>query len=159
MANAFEILGLEPRFDIDQAALEAAWLARAAQTHPDLGGADAADAALLNQAKLDLADPERRANLLLALRGGPSKEANRALPPEFLATVMEVQESIQADRDAGEDLARWRDWADEERRAVIKAVGDAFADLPESPTPDQLVSIRVRLNQWRYIERILEQLD
>lgn len=158
MTDPFDLLGLAPRFDIDDAALESAWLQRSAALHPDLGEGDADALAALNQAKSDLADPERRAGLLLARLGGPDKEADRTLPPEFLATMMEVQESIEAARASG-DLSPWRDWAEREREGILSQVHAAFDGLSDPPSPEDLKAIRVRLNQWRYVERILEQLD
>ena len=155
MDNPFELLGLDPRFDLDRAELERAWLAQSALLHPDLGGRDADALARLNQARQDLADPERRAGILLSLLGGPSKEADRTLPPDFLAAMMQVQEAIES----AEDPDHWRAWAENERQAIIEQVRVAFAELDDPPDPADLAAIRGRLNQWRYVERIIERLD
>ena len=157
--DPFDVLGVPPAFDLDQPALQRAYLARTADLHPDLGADDADDIARLNHARTALADPERRANALLARLGGPSKEADRTLPPDFLMRMMEVQESIDAARQAGEPLDDWHAWADKERESIIAAVGGRFRALSDPPDPESLRDIRVHLNQWRYIERIIEQLD
>jgi len=157
MQDAFEQLGLAPRFDLDEAELERAWLQRSAALHPDLGAdPEAADAlAALNEAKVALSDPERRANLLLARLRGPSKEDDRTLPPEFLTAMMEVQEAIDEE---GADLDEWRSWAESKRREIIDDVRTLFDALPDPPRPQNLTLIRTRLNEWRYIERIAERL-
>lgn len=157
-ADAFDLLGMEARFDLDAEALERAWLQIAATLHPDVGDGDPQALAQLNQAKAALADPERRAGLLLARLGGPSKEADRTLPPAFLGEMMEIQESIEAARSEAGDLAKWRRWADERREKIIDEVRSAFAALPDPPGSESLKAIRVKLNEWRYVERILEQL-
>lgn len=156
--DPFDLLGLPPRFELDGAALERAWLQRTAALHPDLGEGDADALARLNQAKEALADPERRAALVLARLGGPDKEQDRTLPPAFLAQMMEIQESIEAARAESGDVDQWRRWADAEREKIIQRVGSAFDRISDPPTPDQLKAIRVELNQWRYVERVLEQL-
>src|SRR5690242_15612371 len=84
VADAFELLGLEARFDLTAGEVRAAYLARVGGVHPDRGGDESEGAAGLNAAKTALSDPESRANLLLARMGGPSKEINRELPEGFL---------------------------------------------------------------------------
>ncbi len=162
MADAFDILGLPPKFDLTPGDLTRAYLARSALLHPDIA-ADAAEAAqqmaLLNQARRTVEDPERRANALLARLGGPSKEQNRGLLPGFLAEMMHTREEIEGA--AGNPVARatWEAWALDRRREATAEVGAMFKALGASPAPDQLAAIRVRLNAWRYVERLIEQLD
>lgn len=168
--DAFDVLGMPARFDLDRAALQQAYLARSAVAHPDAGGAgDAEDdqaqaAARLNDAHATLLDPERRAGALLARLGGPSKEQDRTLPPGFLAGMMEVREELEAARAAGDaaGIARFEAWAEGERREWIKRVGAGFAAAgagPGGPTGAMLRELRAQLNAWRYIERMLENLD
>jgi DnaJ-domain-containing protein 1 len=130
--------------------------------HPDLGGEDGAqDSAALNDARATLADPERRANALLALLGGPTKEEDNALPDGFLMDMMEVREELEAahaSSDAGE-TARLGAWADEQRADYIARVSGLFGQLGATPSRDELGAIRRQLNAWRYIERMLEQID
>lgn len=160
--DPFDQLGLAPAFDLDPAALERAYLARSAALHPDLaaGDADAARrSALLNQSKRTLEDPERRADALLTRLGGPAREQHKALPDGFLAEIMETREAVEeAGRDP-EARARWETWAEERRREHIAVVSGLFKALGERPGPAALAAIRTRLNAWRYIERLIEQLD
>lgn len=162
--DPFAILGVPPRFDLNLGLVQRAYLERSASLHPDLGsepsGGTAIDSASLNRAKSVLDDPEQRADALLVLRGGPTREAERALPDGFLLDIMETRERLEdalrsGDRAAAAELEAW---AARQRAAHISAVGDLFAALPAAPTPAQLQRIRRELNAWRYIERMLEQL-
>lgn len=160
--DPFELLGLPPRFDLDVAALQRAYLIRSAAAHPDLAEdlAAAADSAALNRARQQLEDPESRADALLARLGGPSREADRSLPDGFLMEIMEVREQLESALAARDPVAvaRWHDWATAERVRHIAEVGARFAALSNPPDPASLRQIRQSLNAWRYIERMLEQL-
>jgi molecular chaperone HscB len=167
--DPFAILGLPRRFDLDRDAIERAYLARAAAVHPDLLGApedtpgDDTDPASveLNRARQDLGDPETRASVLLALLGGPAKEQDRSLPDGFLAEMMDVREAMEAAKAGGDApaIARWEAWAADQRAVHMRTVGDLFAGLDAAaPNPATMTAIRTRLNAWRYIERMLEQL-
>lgn len=159
--DPFDLLGVPPTFRLDGDALRRAWLVRAAGAHPDAAGeASAGLAASLNDARATLADPEARANALLARLGGPSKEADNRLPDGFLVEIMGVREELEAAEESGDaaELARlWR-WAEEAREGHIAAVGEAFDVLGQAPAADALAAIRRELNAWRYIERMLEQI-
>lgn len=164
--DPFEALGLARRFDLDGRDIRAAWLRRAAELHPDRRpGADDAEvarsAAILNDAARTLEDPERRADALLVLLGGPAREAEKALPPEFLTEVMAVREALEeavASGDAAR-IAAHEAWGEARRAAIIDEVRAAFDALADPPGRDALRAIRVRLNAWRYIERMLEQIE
>jgi hypothetical protein len=137
-------------------------------------GADEEGAAALNEAKRVLANPESRAEALLRRLGGPRKEEDRSLPPEFLHEMMEVREEIEGaveGKDA-EAIRRWESWADERRGAHIKAVNGLFSELlgenegregRGSGLADgehqRRRAIRMELNMWRYVERLIEYLD
>jgi len=168
MQDAFDLLGLEPRFDLDRTAVDRAYFARSARLHPDVaaGSPDAArEMAELNKAKATLESPERRADALLKRLGGPSREDHKVLPPGFLMEIMEVREAIESAVSSpdpvGKERARaqWEDWAEEQRRAAMKEVGQLFAAAGGNPDREALAAIRTRLNAWRYIERLIEQLD
>lgn len=168
-SNPFSLLGLPERFDLSPDQIHAAHLSRVATIHPDLNqqsapgdvGDDGDPAAALNDAKRILENPESRANALLRLLGGPSKEADRSLPPGFLMDMMATREAIEAatkSRDSAE-ADRWRRWADAQRAQYSREISEVFHALPSSPSNADLAAIRTRLNAWRYIERLIEQLD
>lgn len=163
-ADPFELLALSPTFEIDEAALQRAWLRRSAALHPDRV-ADPAEAAAamahINDARDTLADPERRANALLARLGGPTKEQDNSLPPDFLTGMFAIREKMEeavASSDPAE-RARFEQWAALRRAEFMKSVSDRFRALTVPPTNQSLRDIRCELNAWRYIERLIEQLD
>lgn len=162
--DAFDILGLAPRFDLTPGEIQRAYLALAAAAHPDRGsdgGGEDGTSAKLNAAKQQVDDLEQRAALLLARLGGPSKEADRSLPNGFLMQMMEVRESVDAAQSSGDraGVSKWLDWAEAARDGHLAAVGRAFAALSTPPTTPELAAVRRELNAWRYIERMLEQIE
>lgn len=162
MPDPFQILGLPEQFDLDEADIRRAYLARVAAIHPDLffGDESQGESAELNRARESLSNPETRANLLLALRGGPSREADKSLPPAFLMEIMETREAIETALDSGNPSERekWIKWGTEQRAQYIDRVRGQFAALGSTPGADALKTIRITLNEWRYFERLLEQL-
>lgn len=169
-SNPFHILGLSPRFDLDEVALRRAYLARVSAIHPDLAGAEDAQAsghtdgqaasAELNHAREILANPETRASALLDILGGPSKESDKSLPPGFLMDIMETREAIETSLAGNQaERTRWLAWGTQQRESFTAQVRDQFTAAASSPTPDALRQIRTTLNAWRYIERLIEQLD
>jgi len=155
--DPFDALGLEPRFDLDEPELLRAWRRRSVDAHPDrAGGEDEARrrAAALNDARRRLEDPESRADALVLRLGGPSREEENGLPAGFLMEIMELRESLEAAQSGGDDLDPHRRRAETERAARMVRVREGFAE----PEPD-LRAIRVELNAWRYLERMLEQIE
>lgn len=170
MADPFDTLGLKATFDLDAPAIRRAYLARVAAVHPDSAQLDAAQAdaaddarstATLNDAKRTLEDPERRASALLARLGGPTKEQDKSLPAGFLMDIMELRKGVEDALASGRADARERVAQDaaSRREVHIARVSEMFRSL--GPTPDRaaLVAIRTELNAWRYVERLIEQLD
>ncbi|MCW5754482.1 MAG: hypothetical protein KIT24_07240 [Phycisphaeraceae bacterium] len=164
--DAFDILGLEPAFDLDPARIERAFLTRAAQTHPDLVGDDdraAALAARLTDARRQLDNLETRANLLLARLGGPGKDQDKSLPSGFLVEIMDLRERVECALDSGDPDARRKelDAALAQRQDYHHRIRDLFILATPNRGGDAplLRQIRTQLNAWRYIERLIEQLD
>ena len=159
MENPFQALGLPQRFDLDPTAVERAYLARAARVHPDVVGDEeeaAVQAARLNRAKAELLNDERRANALLVALGGPAQD--KSLPDGFLMEILETREAIESAVSSGDEAERekWTRWAEEQRREYAARVGELFN---AGTGPEQLRAVRRELNGWRYIERLIEQLD
>jgi molecular chaperone HscB len=161
--DPFDALGLEPRFDLTRAQIESAYLARIAGAHPDhAGDAQGPDAAALNDARRALLGDERRANLVLDRLGGPSASADKALPDGFLMEIMEVRSAIEDAIASGGDAERekWQVWADEQRAGYRGTIASLFGRAATAPDPaEPLAEARRTLNAWRYIERLIEQLD
>jgi molecular chaperone HscB len=179
--DPFDVLGVPARYDLSAADLRAAFLRRSAALHPDVTGdagasegPDEESAAALNEAKELLTNPESRAEALLRRLGGPRKEEDRSLPPAFLQEMMEVREEIEGavegkDADA---IRKWEEWAEERRRGHMKTVGGIFAELlgraergaeeergGGEGTLQARRAIRMELNMWRYVERLIEYID
>ena len=139
---------------------------RAARLHPDratdpvTAAEQARELALVNEASGVLLDDIARAEILLAMHGGPGPSEDRTLPEGFLesilATRMELEEALDSgDRQGRERLADWArsEWS--ERRAAVASILDR--DRP--PMADDLLVVRRELNRWRYSQRMLEQIE
>ena len=164
--DPFAVLGLERRFDLDPAAMDRAYLERSAALHPDMlaqhamadmGGEEDEGIAELNRARHVLGDPEQRAVALWKLWGGVE---SKDMPPGFLMQMMEVREEIE--RAAGDKAAaaKWEQWAAQRRVEYQKRVGVLFAKLTAGSPANAatLKQIKMELNGWRYVERLIEQL-
>lgn len=184
MDDPFAIFGLPRRFGVDRGALHRAYLARTAAAHPDVSGhvdddADEAVAAVLNRARGTLEDPEKRAGVLLELlcaeRGVEMAPSDmRALPNGFLLEMMDTREQMEDAARSGDgvQIERWRNWAEDRRSEHHRRVGALFERLERAESGGAagggasgageddaavLRAIRLELNAWRYIERMLEQ--
>lgn len=170
--DPFALLGLPRRFDVEPALVNAAHRRRAASLHPDrvvdpiLQAEAAAEMARLNEARATLLDDERRANALLILLGGASKETDKSLPDGFLVDMMEARQEMEADLESDDSIkaepkAKWEAWGEARRHEHRAAVADLFKKAQEDgdARAAALKEIRTRLNAWRYIERLLEQID
>jgi molecular chaperone HscB len=155
VTDPFQVLGLPAKFDLTPASIERAYLTRIALLHPDLGEVDERAAAALNDAKAELLDEERRAEALLAKLKGPGKSEDKSLPPGFLMEMMEIRETLESDLQSSpsEARVRWSAWVADRKAEHRAALTTMFA-----ATPPPLGEIRKTLNQWRYVERLAEEL-
>ncbi|MBI1191132.1 MAG: DnaJ domain-containing protein [Tepidisphaera sp.] len=163
MANAFETLGLEARFEVEPSRVERAYLRLVAGLHPDAEGGgdeDEAKVAALNRARAVLLNPEKRAHEVLGVIGGTPGVEEKALPPGFLMEMMETREEVEAALASGDEgaRARWREWARAQRREYVAKVGALFEAARARPDEPRR-ELREVLNAWRYIERLAEQLE
>jgi DnaJ-domain-containing protein 1 len=174
--DPFDTLGLPAVFTLDTASIERAALSKLSRLHPDMGGnmganaasadanADAdldqaVQAARINAARDTLLFTLARAEALLKRLGGPAKEADKSLPPGFLVEIMSVREQAEealASNDVS-SRATWTQWALEERGQAESRANALFTQAASNPAA--LRDLRTHLNKWRYIERLIEQLD
>lgn len=167
--DPFDLLGLAPTLDLTSDQIQRAYLFRMAAAHPDVGAdSDLASsddsasvlAARLNQARRVLVHPERRAIALYTrlLHAAPDlvpdPKADAALPPGFLMEILSTREEIEGALAARDQAAidGWRTWANAQRAEYLAKVG-ALLDACD------LRAAKAQLNAWRYIERLIEQLD
>ena len=153
--NPFAALGLPAEYGLTGQQISRAYLARISGAHPDAGEEDDVVAAGLNEARRVLENPETRAAALLALRGDEPGGALKELPGGFLAAMMGTREEIEQALASGDEGARshWQGWAAAQRGEYEGRVAKMFAAGAGS------AEIRRELNAWRYIERLIEQLD
>ena len=168
MADPFETLGVEPRFDLDLRALEQRHRDLSKALHPDrYTGAPAAERRLslgraidVNEAFRVLRDPIRRAEALLR-RGGASvgETAEPAAPPALLMEIMEVREELS-------DAARAKDLPAIQRlgatmsarqEATLTKLAQAFQDA--SAEPGKISSALPILGELRYVRRFLDEVS
>lgn len=162
--DPFAALGVPRAFPVDRAAVQRAWLAKQAKLHPDRAAdpaSAAAELAKVNQARAELADDESAAKALLRVLGGPSAADVKDLPDGMLMGMLDIREQMDEAKASGDPAQReeLETWAAEQRSEFKHRVIMLFAEAGQTPTAEQLHTIRVQLNGWRYIERMIEQLD
>ena len=161
--DPFELLGVEPRFDLDMAALEARHRALSGALHPDrYSGRPAAErrmaldkAIRVNEAFRALRDPIKRAERLLERAGIEVGEtAETQVSADLLMEMMEQREAL-ADARRSKDLdaiGKLGDGMKKRERDVIEALRAGFATRPETP-------LLGRLGELRYVRRFFDELE
>ena len=168
--DAFGLLGLAPRFDVDPAELETAFFERSKALHPDrFAQASASDRVValsrsraLNDAYQVLKREASRAEYLLA-RSGFSIGDNERIDPALVMELLEEREELADARCSGElaEVERLQRCMRARRRAALDRVKRLFgdADDPSADRPALLAEIKQQLILLRYVERYLEECD
>jgi len=163
----FERLGLPRRFRLDPAALEANYLARSREVHPDFTGNDPASlhaSAALNEAYTTLRDPFRRAEYLLRLTGGPSAADVKQMPAAFLEEMLDLRMRIEEVKDSHTPERTAMETQLAQRRAgLLDEAARQFDRLEALPPGDAarvglLTALRQTLNAMKYIQGLLRDL-
>lgn len=171
-ARAFALFGLEPQFELDRAKLEDLLRQASLAWHPDRFAAYGQDQveeaeqkmAEFNEAFARLANPVRRAELLLHWLGAPPTQAtDHQASPEFLMQMMEL-------REAAEDAqAQYRDRPQaaktllaelaQTEQSLLQKFAARFAelDLPQ-PDPNAIEELQRIYYEHRYHMRTRERL-
>lgn len=162
----FDLLGLPETFALDGAALEAAYLARSKDAHPDrFAQAPAAErvaalqrARTLNEAYKTLKKPVPRAEYLLARHGVTIGDHERLDDAAFLMEILELREELAAARVAGklDDVGRLEAAMKQRHRALVDQLAPAFA-AAERGDAAALATIKRALIELRYVGRYLEE--
>jgi molecular chaperone HscB len=164
--NHFAVLGLEPAYELDVAALERSYLGLQQQHHPDhatAGTAGERRAAMersgaINEAYRALRDPVRRAEYLCRLGGIDLdvSDPDRGAPPmsqAFLIDMIERRDGMAETRQRGHaavDALRERVLGEQDAaldRAVLALRGGAVREAA------------VALVERRYLQRLIDELD
>jgi molecular chaperone HscB len=168
MLDAFELLGVEPRFAVDVAELERRHRELLAQLHPDRKSAAPLDpdarAALLtqlgelNDAYRSLRDPVQRAEQLLRRRG---QSAPCTDSPALLARVFEQREAVEAaaGRRDIESLSGYVASARERQSALLRELAAYFEGEPAHVSVPHKNKIGPALEELRYLKKLLETAE
>lgn len=168
--DAFEQLGLPPRYDLDPAELERAFFERSKELHPDrFASAPAAErvvalsrARALNDAYAVLKRDASRAEYLLA-REGVTIGDNERIDPALLMALLEEREQLAEARHAGElrEVERLAGAMRARRREALGRVAALFAEARGAGAArvEQLAQIKGQLILLRYVDRYLEECD
>jgi molecular chaperone HscB len=160
--DAFGLLGLPARFDLDATLIEQAFFERSKELHPDrFASAPAAERVValsrsraLNDAYQQIKKPVPRAEYLLARAGMKIGENERIADAAFLMEILEMREELAEARVAKRTSEVESLCADmtARRKAVVGSLSALFDknDLPA--IKDQLIVLR-------YLDRYLEECD
>ena len=173
LTDHFTLLGIEPRFDLDDDDLHRQYVVLSRHAHPDFHAADTPEvqglhlrvSAALNDAYRTLRDPAGRAAYLLELLGGKSSAEDKSVPEGFLGTMMMMQEEI-ADAKAsgdGDELARIKGVLQTQHDGLIRRIAGLFGQYQEAVVceavrKDFLGEIRNRVNAVSYVKKLLSQI-
>jgi molecular chaperone HscB len=164
----FDVLGIEPTYDVDRAELEKRYLELSRQLHPDRFARASAKEKLasvtktteLNDAYRVLKDDRRRAEYLLKLAGvdvGDDRTAPK-VDSTTLMQIMELNEEL-AEARAERDSARVAALAGRVRAAREEAWGVVEAALRDEGDERRFQRAAQAMMLMRYHDRFLEQVD
>lgn len=163
MQSPFVVLEMEPRFDLDPAALEARHKELSRALHPDrYAGRPASERRLalskaieVNEAYRALRDPIKRAEAVARSRAIPVGETSEPQPtPALLMEMMEAREEL-ADAGKAKDAPKVEALATAMRAreaSVERALAAAF-DAKDAP------KILALLGELRYVRRYVDETD
>ncbi|QDV91059.1 Co-chaperone protein HscB [Phycisphaerae bacterium RAS2] len=167
-ADYFELFGLARAYQVDVAALQAAYMAISRNIHPDrFALADAAiqsaamrASAIVNRAYETLKDAFTRAEYLLETAGGQTAAQDRRVPPELLGQVMMMREELEEARADSDDLRiqSIRAAVLEQRRAAQSAVAELCNRLADQ-SAEVRDALRLKLNGLKYLNNLLSTID
>jgi len=173
--NAFAVLDVDQKYDVDPEDLKSKYRKLMAQHHPDILGSKVDDkntASIITHAYQQLANPHKRALHLLELLGNPQVESSTTLTEaggsildmDFLKQVMEIREEVDfillshqgEEKDADKALKPL--W--EENLNKIEHVCKELSDAFEAGNLEQALQLAGKLQYWNKIdETIREKLN
>jgi molecular chaperone HscB len=168
-ADPFDTLGVEPRFDLDEARLAQRHRDLSRALHPDRHAGAAATSRRLalgrmievNEALRVLRDPVRRAGALARRLGlpvgeGQEPKASPALLMDFMDAREELGAAVAA-KDAAAVAALATGMRDREAK-VTSALAEAFADPGDLSDARRRDAILALLGELRYVRRFLDEV-
>jgi len=168
LSDAYAVLGLEPRFDLEPAALDARHRALSATLHPDrFAGAATSERRLalgkaieVNEAYRALRDPVKRAECLLSRRGVRVGDGVEPKPPaDLLMEIMEVREALSVARRAKDvpALERLERAMRSQETRTLATLTEGFAAAGDDVA--KLEALLPELAKLRYQRRFFEELE
>ena len=168
MADPFETLGVDARFDLDLVALSQRHRDLSRALHPDrYTGAPAAERRMalgraidVNEAYRALRDPIRRAEALVRRAGAPVGETSEPKPPAaLLMEMMDVREEL-SDAARAKDLGRVAKLAESMRAREEETLGRLGAAFDAAGNDrGKNAEILPVLGELRYIRRFLDEVN
>jgi len=168
VSDPFDLLGVDPRFDVDLEALERRHRDLSKALHPDrYSGTPAAERRMalgraieVNEAYRVLRDPVKRAEALLRRAGVAVGEISEPKPtPALLMEFMEQREEL-SDAGRARDAARIAALAKRMRAreegtlaALSRGLDEAGGDAAK------LTTVLPLLGELRYVRRFLDEVD
>ncbi len=168
MADPFETLGVEPRYDLDPAALELRHRDLSRALHPDrYVGAPAAERRMalgkaieVNDAYRVVKDPIRRAEALLRRAGVEVGETGEPKPPPaLLMEMMDLREELAAARKQKDPvrIGKLACGVRARRETVVAALGEQLTSAGTDRS--KLTSALSLVGELRYLRRFLEEVQ
>lgn len=160
--DPFAVLGLEPRYALDAAALEARVRDLQRALHPDKHAngtpaerrASLSHAVSVNEAYRTLRDDLSRAAALLRRSGREPRETGGPADPVFLMEVMELREAL-GDARAARAIARVRELAASVEASIARS-RDAITEALDVAV--DLDRAEAELAKMRYYRRFLDEV-
>jgi molecular chaperone HscB len=167
----FEALGISPKLALDLDDLQRRFYARSREWHPDRHARAPEEqrvhaeemTATLNDAWRTLRDPVRRAEYVLRLQGldAPAEQRSRAVPPELLEEVFELNMALEEARE-GDGAARSQvESALARFEAMLTQIdGDRdelFRAIDDSAGSGRLPELRALLDRRKYIQNLVTE--
>ena len=160
-SDDFELFGMDRRFALDPAALDARWRALQTEVHPDKFAAQGAAAqrvamqwaVRVNEAYRRLKDPLKRAAYLCELNGAAIEaENNTSMPKSFLMQQMEWREAL--------DDARTVDSVEALHAELSQHRRDALAQLEQTlDTAHDHAAAAQQVRALMFSERFAHDID
>lgn len=165
--NCFQLLGLQPQYDVDVDAVRTKYFKLMRDIHPDRMATGAADVqrlclrvnAQINEAYGILLDPVLRAEYLLEIAGGKSAADDKHVPQDVLMDTLELREEIDEAKTGNDQAAleRLRGGIQSRFDETLREIARLARLLPGTDTDRK--SLRGKLNAIRYFRRLLEQME
>jgi molecular chaperone HscB len=158
----FALLGLPERFALDPELVEKGWRNAIARVHPDrFAGRSGAErrvaeqwAGRINEARDEIADPVRRASLILRLRGADAgSETDTRMDGAFLMQQMSWREKAESLRAQGASLEPLLGEVEALREELISRLGEALDERRDNALAREAV------RRLMFVERIRRDLE